>query len=165
MRLSCALACCAACSKAGCRGSLVKAALYCGAWEYCVCRGCCDCGWNCSNEWTLVVEARDSGRLLLVDIDVVDRERSRSVAIGCADGPCVYTKTKRWQRCIEQRGAATKMPWMLEERWDGKASAARALQTALGRCVGSLPALGSCFVWCQGEGGPGKRRRKVEHDE
>lgn len=44
-----------------------------------------------------MVEARESGRLLLVDIDVVDRERCMSVAIICADVLCVYTKTKQWQ--------------------------------------------------------------------
>jgi len=44
-----------------------------------------------------VVDARDSGRLLLVDMDVLDLERRRSAAIVCWDGPSVYTKTKRWQ--------------------------------------------------------------------
>lgn len=77
---------------------MVKDALYCG-WEKCAGRGGCDwenCGWiSCwSNECTLVVEARESGRLLLVDMDVFDRDRRMSVAIGISTGT-VYTKTNR----------------------------------------------------------------------
>lgn len=46
----------------------------------------------------LVVDARDCGLLLRVDMDVLDRERRLSVAIVCVDNRSVYTKTKRWQR-------------------------------------------------------------------
>lgn len=108
------LTCCAACRSAGCNGSAVKGVLYCGC-EKCAGRGGCDwenCGWrSCwSNECTLVVEARESGRLLLVDMDVFDRDRRMSVAIEGEPGPQmmsnVYTKTNEWQRdqCSGERG-------------------------------------------------------------
>lgn len=54
-----------------------------------------------------MVEARDSGRLLLVDIEVLERERRRSVAIEGADRLSVYTKTKRWQPFVARQSAAT----------------------------------------------------------
>lgn len=40
-----------------------------------MCRSC----W--SNEWMLVADARDSGRLLLVEMEVFDRERRMLLAI------------------------------------------------------------------------------------
>jgi hypothetical protein len=41
----------------------------------------------------LVVEAREGGRLLRVDVDVWERERRMSAAMAC-DRPCVYTPNK-----------------------------------------------------------------------
>jgi hypothetical protein len=47
-----------------------------------------------------VVEARDAGLLLLVDIDVLDRDRRMSVIVRVSgvEFPSVYTQTMRWQR-------------------------------------------------------------------
>jgi hypothetical protein len=103
MSWSCALTCCAAWSSAGCSASLVvNGAWYWGGWGNWADRGCWGC-WNCSNECTLVVDARERGRLLLVDIDVFDRDRRMSVIARrrTAKFPSVYTKTMRWQRTGE----------------------------------------------------------------
>lgn len=129
MRLSCALTCCAACRSAGCSGSLVNAVLYCGC-EKCAGRGGCDWenwGWmSCwSNECTLVVEARDSGRLLLVDMDVFDRDRRMSVAIASEPGWqmmfSVYTKTNGWQRDQMHAEASEKVPEYVQEAFGSSA--------------------------------------------